>query len=93
MKNTNDPTLKIFIKVQWFNEIASGRKKIEYREYSQFWISRLYDKEGKKRKYNLIEFINGFKTNAPRMITEFKGFDLKGEEFHIYIGKILSRTN
>jgi hypothetical protein len=50
--------LKIVIKKEWFDEIASGKKKIEYREVKPFWESRLYDASGKKRKYEKIEFIN-----------------------------------
>ncbi len=32
------PTLKIVIKGQWFDEIASKKKKIEYRDVTPFWI-------------------------------------------------------
>ncbi len=89
MKKTEKAILKIVIKGQWFDEIASKKKKIEYREYTPFWISRLYDKNGKKRNYDLIEFINGYNTDARRMITKYEGFDKKGELLHIHIGKII----
>ena len=58
MKQSTDNVLKIFIKGEWFDLIASGKKKIEYQSISDFWISRLYDKSGNKRKYNQIEFIS-----------------------------------
>ena len=83
--------LKIVIKGQWFDEIAAGKKTIEYREQTQFWISRLYDKEGSKRHYDLIEFINGYNTNARRMITKYEGFSKRGDQFLIKVGKILSK--
>lgn len=91
MGKTEKLILKIIIKGEWFDEIASKKKKIEYREYTPFWISRLYDKNGKKRNYDLIEFINGYNTDARRMITEFKGFDKKGAKLHIHIGKIIKK--
>ena len=92
MKKTEKATLKIVIKAQWFDLIATNQKKIEYREQAPFWESRLYDKTGKKREYDFIEFINGYNTNAPRMITEYKGFNIKDGLFNIHIGKIISKS-
>ena len=89
MKIDNKASLKIVIKKQWFDEIASGKKKIEYREVKPFWQSRLYDANGKKRKYDNIEFINGYNVDAKRMFTKYEGFDKKGMKFNIKIGKII----
>jgi hypothetical protein len=53
-------TIKIVIKKQWFDKIASGKKKIEYREVKPFWESRLYDSAGKKdnmKKLSLLMVI------------------------------------
>lgn len=91
MKKSEKVTLKIVIKSEWFDQIASKKKKIEYREYIPFWISRLYDKNGKKRQYDLIEFINGYNTNARRMTTKYEGFEKKGELLHINIGRIIKK--
>ncbi len=91
MKKSTKPTLKIVIKGEPFDDIASKKKIIEYREYTPFWISRLYDKEGKKRHYELIEFINGYNTDARRMITKYEGFNKRGDLLHIKIGKIISK--
>ena len=91
MKKTGSATLKIIIKGVYFDEIASKKKRIEYREYTPFWISRLYDKEGKKRQYDLIEFINGYNTDARRMITKYEGFNKKGDQLLIHIGKIIKK--
>ena len=83
--------LKIVIKGNFFDLIASGKKVIEYREQTQFWISRLYDKEGSKRHYDLIEFINGYNTNARRMITKYEGFSKRSGQFWIKVGKIVKK--
>ena len=88
MKTTKKPTLKIVIKGEWYDKIRTKEKKTEYRKVSPFWTSRLYDKNGKKRNYDLIEFINGYNTNSRRLITEFIGFKKKQGEYHIHIGKI-----
>jgi hypothetical protein len=83
--------LKIVIKSEYFDEIKSGVKKIEYRGVTPFWTSRLYTKEGKKRTYERIEFINGYNTDARRMITEYGGVSKKGNLYHIAVGKILKK--
>lgn len=85
-------TLKIFIKGKWFDMIASNEKKIEYRAVSPFWDSRLYDKEGKRRQYERIEFINGMKPDSRRLITEYLGFSKRGDEYQIKIGRILKKN-
>ena len=85
------PTLKIVIKGEYFDMIMAKTKKIEYREITPFWTSRLYDKAGKKRDYELIEFINGYNSDARRMVTKYEGFTKKGGLFHINVGKILKK--
>ena len=84
-------TLKIVIKKIYFDKIASGEKKIEYREIKPFWQSRLYDANGKKRNYDNIEFINGYNADAKRMITKFEGFFIKDNEYNIKVGKIIKK--
>jgi len=84
--------LKIVIRKEPFDEIASGKKKIEYREVKPFWQSRLYDDKGKKRLYDNIEFINGYNIDAKRMVTKYEGFDKKGELYHIKVGKIIKKN-
>ena len=85
--------LKIVIKGEWFDLIAAKKKKIEYREQSPFWTSRLYDKKGRKRAYDLIEFINGYNIDARRLFVKFEGFEKKGGLYHIHIGRILKIKN
>jgi hypothetical protein len=36
-------TLHITLKKQWFDMIASGEKKEEYREIKPYWVKRLFD--------------------------------------------------
>jgi hypothetical protein len=85
-------TLVIFIKGEWFDEINSGKKKIEYREVKSFWTNRLFDKERKRRDYKYIEFINGMKADSRRLTTQFLGFSKRGDEYQIKIGRLLKRN-
>ena len=93
MTKSEKRTLKIFIKKQWFDEILAKQKTTEYRAVSPFWISRLYDANNKKRHYDEIEFINGYQTDARRLITGYEGFKKRGNEFQIGIGKIKKKIN
>ena len=84
-------TLVIVIKSEWFDQIAAKTKTIEYRDVTPFWTSRLFDKDGKRRKYDRIEFINGYNKDARRMITGFEGFNIRGQTYNIKIGKIFKK--
>ena len=76
-------TLYLTIKKQWFDEIADGKKKIEYREIKPFWDRRL----GKK-KYSEVYFSNGYSHDAPQMIVECKKI-VKNSHYEIHLGKII----
>jgi len=47
--------LHLTLKKKWFDMIASGDKKEEYREIKPYWISRLVDKIGVPRKWEVEE--------------------------------------
>jgi hypothetical protein len=64
-------------------------KKIEYRDVVPFWTFRLFDTEGKRKKYDQIEFINGYNKDARRLITTFEGFTTRNNTYCIKIGKII----
>jgi hypothetical protein len=46
-------TLKIIIKGEYFDQIKAGTKKIEYRDITPFWTSRLYN-NGKKESMIIL---------------------------------------
>lgn len=54
--------LYIIIKKKYFDEIAAGTKKVEYRTISDYWTTRLVG-----RSYAKVIFINGYKKNAKRI--------------------------
>lgn len=65
-------TLFLVLKKEWFDMIASGEKKEEYREIKPFWSKRL-----ENRNYDNIIFQLGYSKDAPRMIVGFGGVEKK----------------
>ena len=59
--------LHLTLKKQWFDMIASGVKKEEYREMKPYWHKRL------NKQYDAIQFRNGYSKDAPKMLVELKG--------------------
>ena len=53
---------------RWFDAIASGEKREEYRALTPFWTRRLAD-----RQYDEIHFRNGYARDAPFMRVRFLG--------------------
>ena len=62
--------LHLTLKKQWYDMIASGVKKEEYREMKPYWHKRLMNR---KTPYTHIQFRNGYNPDSPRMMVEFNG--------------------
>jgi hypothetical protein len=81
-------TLHLTLKRKWFAEIAAKKKRIEYRDQKPYWRKRL---EG--RSYDVIKFRNGYASDAPEMLVEFKGLRRYGKgraaKYAIRLGRIL----
>ncbi|MGA2178060.1 MAG: ASCH domain-containing protein [Verrucomicrobiota bacterium] len=73
---------------EWFAVVAERKKRIEYRKQTPYWQRRL---EG--RKYDFIQFRNGYATKAPVMLVEFLGVRKYGKGrsgyYAIRLGRIL----
>lgn len=71
--------LHLTLKKKWFDMIASGEKKEEYREIKPYWISRLcawknaYDP---CRDFTAIQFKNGYSKDAPTLLFESAGIEI-----------------
>ena len=81
------PLFLIMEKV-WFDEILGGRKKIEYRDDSPFYRSRLMNKNGQFRNYENAFLQVGYNKDGQRMTVEIKNIVLHGE-FEIHLGNII----
>ncbi len=60
--------LHLTLKKKWFDQIASGEKKEEYRDIKPYWESRFLGKE-----YDEIYFKNGYRKDSPFMRVEWLG--------------------
>ena len=63
-------TLHLTLKKQWFDMIASGVKKEEYREIKPYWNKRL-DKE-----FEFVQFRNGYSKDAPTIKLRCRGIKI-----------------
>ena len=92
--------LRLTLKRKWFDMIASGEKKEEYRTPGKWILSRLEGKE-----YDRIEFKNGY-GDVPTIEVEYLGWAYsfgrrewggggeQGQPFAtIYIGRILKQND
>lgn len=64
-------TLHLTLFRRWFIDILEGTKTEEYREIKLFWAKRLL------QNYDTVTFRNGYASDAPLMVVEFKGVETK----------------
>lgn len=82
-------TLHLTLKRKWFDMIASGEKKEEYRDIKEYWENRLIDRRvidevdmlefthGKGLKeFDTITFRHGYAKNAPTVTVECLGISI-----------------
>lgn len=69
--------LHLTIKKRWFDMIASGEKKEEYRDIKPYWNIRLFNKDGSVRDYDIVKIRNGYSPDSPFIYVEFKGLKEK----------------
>lgn len=84
----DNDTLVLVLKKKWFDMIASGIKKEEYREIKDYWIRRLilkeYTDEAMKstplnemiKQFKYVRFRLGYASNAPEMKFELKSISI-----------------
>ena len=74
---------------KFFAKIADGTKRTEYREQKPYWRKRL---EG--RSYEVIKFRNGYASDAPEMLVEFRGVRRQWKNgqarYAIRLGRVLA---
>jgi hypothetical protein len=77
-------TLHLNLHREFFAAIAAGSKRVEYRKRTPYWQKRLED-----RKYDVIKFRNGYQTNAPEMVVQFRGLRKRGKNYEILLDRVL----
>lgn len=100
--------LHLKLKKKWFDMIASGEKKEEYRDVKAFWWSRLIEygdfenfEVTKFKHYDAVLFVNGYSKQAPQVLIDCKGIIIshgkpewgaEGKQFIIKLGERLPLT-
>lgn len=73
--------LNLTLKKKWFDMIASGEKKEEYREVKDYWRTRLSDKHNLIdggvaylfKSFDAVCFTNGYSKNSPKITVKWEG--------------------
>jgi hypothetical protein len=82
------PVLALTLHREWFDKIATGEKRIEYRTNKAYWRTRLVG-----RTYTEVHFRNGYSPTAPFIRVEYLGLRKygsgPGSYFGIRLGRIL----
>jgi hypothetical protein len=82
--------LHLSLEREWFDDIAKGVKRKEYRKYKPYWKTRL---EG--RTYDVVHFRNGYASDAPEMWVEYRGLSRDGKarnaDYVIRLGRVLKK--
>lgn len=70
--------LHLTITKKWFDMIASGEKKEEYRDKKVYWETRLFfnSDSGQPRRWDYIEFKNGYNSTSPKIKVRFEGISI-----------------
>ena len=95
--------LHLTIIKKWFDLIASGEKKKEYREVKKYWVDRLFfylpeSDSYEELPFDEVHFRNGYAKNAPFMRVEFKGLGMTevfdGKECYVIcLGDVIEVKN
>jgi hypothetical protein len=75
--------LHLSLKKEPFDIMVTGEKKQEFRKYSKWIQSRIFDKDNNIKNYDLIKFVNGYGKDKPYFICRFNGVKKSDVNIHI----------
>jgi len=85
--------LRLRLKKVFFDAIAKGEKKIEYRKDTPYWRARLAP-DGCVKLFDEIWFTNGYNRDSPFLRVEhIANTRAKGEYFSLELGGVLEIKN
>ena len=76
--------LIMILKKEPYQVMVSGEKKVEYRDKTHYWTSRLFNKDGTAKEFRYVEFSNGYRKNRPQFKVELKGVEVIDEVNEVY---------
>ena len=76
------------IKREWLQEIAAGRKRVEYREIKPYWTRRL----STVKSPFLLRLINGMQPKAPEVTVVVRRVrrNSRSRKFELLLGGVVS---
>ena len=77
------PALHLVVRRRWFEEIASGRKRIEYRRRCAHWDRRLSG-----RRYSQAIISLGYRADRPRLAARVLGIRRSPTHWEIHLGEV-----
>lgn len=66
--------LHLSLKKEPFEVMVTGEKNQEFRKPTKWILSRLYNKDGTPKHYDVVKFTNGYGKDKPQFVCEYKGF-------------------
>lgn len=66
-------TLNLTLSKAPFEIMLSGEKKVEFRKPSIWIKSRLFNKDGSRKDYDVVKFVNGYGSDKPYFIAIYNG--------------------
>ena len=60
--------LNFNLKLEPFNVMVTGEKKFEYRDISDYWKSRFYNKDGSLKHFDYVKFTHAYSSKNPFFI-------------------------
>lgn len=81
-----------------FKKLVTEGCSHRYREAKPFWESRLFEKDGTPKHFDVVHIVNGYKATSPTVVMEYHGIlgieEFNGKEcFKLGLGKILEIKN
>ncbi|WP_420581969.1 hypothetical protein [Reichenbachiella sp.] len=105
----NKRILYLTVNRHWFDLIATGVKKRDYRQMKVYWYERLFESVNNPKHYDQVVIRNGYQPISPVIRLEYKGVDLvhsqtqvtypdgtvliPGSSYAINLGEILEIKN
>ena len=92
MESSAAESLILRLKRKWFDAIAAGYKKTEYRDATEYWKKRIEDKS-----HSTVILRNGYGNDKPTLHMELKGWDkttIDGmTQYALHLGETLRMDN
>ncbi len=79
-------TLHLSLKKLPFDVMNTGEKDKEFRKPSKWITSRLFNKDGTRKHYDVVKCTNGYGDHRPLFVAEYNGFEIlaSGIQKHTY---------